>query len=197
MRSQCGTFLAGLVCCAIGLLSGCGDGGGPSDTTLPDFTDLTVSPDPAKAGDTLTVTFTVSEKLGNDPTVRVNGNDATFVSVEGIDDPMVPITYTYSYLVQGTEPEGYAQVDIWGADPAGNENTAAIPLSFDFTAPTLDVWVSPDPAKAGDTLTIEVHSADLSANPSVTVAGNVASFGTGHEFQLCRSWKGHGWIRAR
>ena len=62
MRSRLFSAIASV---ALVVTMGCGDDGG--DTTPPAFGSISASPDPAKAGDTLTITFTASEALKADP----------------------------------------------------------------------------------------------------------------------------------
>ena len=142
------------------------------DFTLPTFSDIETTADPARAGVTVTITFTASEELSGNPTVTVGANPATFVSRTGLD-------YTYSYAVQGTEPEGRSTITITGTDIAGNVGVdSSGGVTFDFTPPTFTVTnVSPDPAKAGVTVTITfTASEELSENPEVTVGANPATF---------------------
>lgn len=111
MRTKATRLAAGAGILAAILLAGCGER--DRDTTPPTFGSVAVSPDPAKSGDTLTITFTASEPLTANPTVTVDGNAATFDSAVGLD-------YTYSYVVAGTEAEGAAAIAIAGDDAAGN-----------------------------------------------------------------------------
>ncbi len=81
--------------------------------TAPVFSDLTVMPPEAAAGDTVTITFSVSETLQADPEVTVNGHPATapYGKADG---------YSYEYEVQESDAPGMAQIEISGADLAGN-----------------------------------------------------------------------------
>jgi formylglycine-generating enzyme required for sulfatase activity len=95
-------------------LTGSGDSAvGALDTVEPQLSALAVEPGQAAAGDTVTITFTVSESLAENPLVRVNGAEADFVSEESGD-------YTYAYLVQETDPLGMASVEVNGSDLVGN-----------------------------------------------------------------------------
>jgi len=151
------------------------DGIGATTVTL-DFTDptlgpVTASPDPAKAGDTLAITFDSTELLSTTSDVTVAGRPAAFVSESAL-------TYTYSYVPLVTDPEGIVAIDVSAADPAGNPASSAGSMVFDFTLPTLSLLeVTPDLAKAGDTLSITFDSSEaLSASTDVTVAGEPAAF---------------------
>ncbi|MHC4503104.1 MAG: prolyl oligopeptidase family serine peptidase, partial [Planctomycetota bacterium] len=155
------------------------DGIGATTVTL-DFTSpvlgpATASPDPAKAGDTLAITFDSTELLSTTSDVTIDGRTATFVSQSAL-------TYTYSYDVQGPGPgaetEGTVAIEVSAADPAGNPASSAGSAVFDFTLPTLTMLkVTPDLAMAGDTLSIAFSSDELlSASTDVTVAGQPAAF---------------------
>ena len=84
--------------------------------TAPVFSDLTVMPPEAAAGDTVTISFTASETLQADPEVTVNGHPATasYGKADG---------YSYEYEVSEEDPLGMAQMEISGADLAGNLGT--------------------------------------------------------------------------
>jgi hypothetical protein len=152
------------------LLFGCG-GDDAGDGTPPGFASITAAPDPARSGDTLTITFTASETLAADPTVTVDGNAASFVSEAAL-------LYTYSYTVLGTEGEGAAAIAVSADDPAGNSGADSGNVTLDFTAPGFaSIAATPDPAKSGDALTIIFTASEtLAADPAVTVDGNAASF---------------------
>ncbi|MBN2310074.1 MAG: hypothetical protein JXR94_13960, partial [Candidatus Hydrogenedentes bacterium] len=102
-----------LAVCAYG---GSGSGDSPIgliDTRGPEFASLAVDPSLATPGDTVTITFSVSEPLAANPVVRVNSNIATFVSeVGGV--------YTYIYTIGMFDPSGPAEITIEGADVLGN-----------------------------------------------------------------------------
>jgi hypothetical protein len=141
------------------------------DFTSPTISNLTINPTIAKAGANLTITFTVSETLQDYPTVTVAGNGATFSSKSGNN-------YTYTYTVKGTEGEGSKPVNVSATDSAGNQASKSTTVTFDFTAPTINpLTVNPTTAKTGMNLTITftVNEA-LQGNPTVTVAGNGATF---------------------
>ncbi len=141
------------------------------DFTAPTVSNLTVNPTIAKSGTNLTITFTMSETLQSNPLVTVAGNGATFETKSGN-------YYAYSYTVQGTEGEGTKAVNVSATDSAGNPGSASTPVTFDFTAPIIsNLTVNPTTAKSGANLTITFTVSEaLQGNPSVTVAGNGATF---------------------
>jgi len=122
---------------SLGLVLGCGD------FTPLAFDDIAASPDPAKTLDTLMITFTASKPLAADPTVTVDGNAATFVSEAAL-------SYTYSYIVAGTETEGAATIAVsgdavFGGGLLGESISGSGSVVLDFTAPvvtvdTLSTW---------------------------------------------------------
>lgn len=83
----------------------------------PVFSDLEVDPVQAGAGDTVRITFTVSEAVGADPTVTVNGREAMLITGGK------SLNYAYAYVVQESDALGMAAVQVSGADPAGNGGT--------------------------------------------------------------------------
>jgi len=141
------------------------------DNEPPEISNLTVNPTIAKIGTNLTITFTVSEALQGNPTVTVAENGATFNSKVDND-------YTYIYTVQGTEGEGDKTVNVSATDLAGNPGSANTTVTFDFTGPEIsNLTVNPTTAKAGTNLTITFTVSEaLQGNPTVTVAGNGATF---------------------
>ncbi len=86
---------------------------GPS-TCAPVLSHLLVTPVRACAGDTVTITFTVSEPLDGEPTVTVNGYEATLVSDDGDGG------FTYQYVVQAGDPPGMATIAVSCFNLAGN-----------------------------------------------------------------------------
>ncbi|MCX6799719.1 MAG: Ig-like domain-containing protein, partial [Candidatus Falkowbacteria bacterium] len=143
-----------------------------TDNTLPIVSSILSNTDPAKSGDTLTITFNVNEALAAHPTVTVAGNAATYSADNGT-------TYTYTYLVAGTEGTGEKTITVSATDVAGNVGTGSITnQTFDFTPPAItSLSTSKDPAKSGDVLSITFNASEpLSGNPTVTVAGNAATY---------------------
>lgn len=85
------------------------------DTELPVFDAVAATPHYARAGTTVTITFTVSEALLADPYVGVGLDDATLVGASGLD-------YTFEYTVSPTAEEGPADIYIEGIDSMFNYN---------------------------------------------------------------------------
>ncbi len=84
------------------------------DMTPPTFIPVSFEPPQALPAQTLTIKFRASEALDTDLTeVSIDGNPATFVSVGAPG-----FTYTYEYVVQGTEETSF--VKVHGFDLAGN-----------------------------------------------------------------------------
>ncbi len=80
----------------------------------PVFTNLLATPARAGAGETALITFTASEPLAGDPSVKVNGRDAQWVSgAKAVD-------FGFEYEVQSGDPLGMAVISVMGVDPAGN-----------------------------------------------------------------------------
>ncbi len=108
------------------------------DATPPAFLSVSISPDPARLNDSVTITFTASEELSANPTVTVSGRNATFVSKVGLN-------YTYSYTVSARSPEvnGANPVSISGTDLSGNQGSASstLTITFDYDADGMpDAW---------------------------------------------------------
>jgi prepilin-type processing-associated H-X9-DG protein len=105
------------VCASAHAGSGSGDSPvGLIDTRGPVFSSLSVDVSVATPGDTVLITFSVSEPLATNPLVRVNLGLASFVSeIGGV--------YTYSYTVGTSAPGGPANISVEGADALGNPGT--------------------------------------------------------------------------
>lgn len=127
------------------------------DNTLPNFTSIAASPGAAKVGTAVTLTFTASEQLGGNPTVRVNGNAATYVGASGLD-------YTYTYTIVSGDAEGFADIYVEGADLAGNTNFVddLTQLLIDKTAP-LAFTPTADPPSYTNAATIQITFATTDA----------------------------------
>jgi len=98
-----------------GALTGSGDSAvGALETVAPAFSSLVVDPAQAAAGETVTITFAVSEALDMVPSVLVNGNVADFVEETKAGN------YSYAYLVPAEDPLGMATIEIAGQDLVGN-----------------------------------------------------------------------------
>ncbi|HUW61962.1 MAG TPA: SUMF1/EgtB/PvdO family nonheme iron enzyme [Candidatus Bathyarchaeia archaeon] len=104
----------------------------------PVFSNLEAAPAQAKASDTVTLTFTVSEPLDANPTVTVNDNGATFVSAGS------PTEFTYEYVVQPTDPLGMAEISVFGFDLAENQgslsNNVALEIIEEGPGVPLRAW---------------------------------------------------------
>jgi len=152
---------------SLGLVFGCGDSAPLA------FDAIAASPDPAKTGDTLTITFTASKPLAANPTVTVDGNTATFVSEAAL-------SYTYSYVVAGTETEGAATIavsgdgvsggGVFGDGLFGDSSSGSGSVVLDFTAPLVGV----DTLSTWDTTPAVTGSVDdPTAAVTVTVDGQM------------------------
>ncbi|MFO0581648.1 MAG: hypothetical protein U0229_05210 [Anaeromyxobacter sp.] len=89
-----------------------------------------------KAGDGVTVTFTLGEAPAAAPLVKLDVGTATLGFTCAAPQGLA-YTCTSSGPVLGTFPEGGANVSISAADGAGNVGTASAPLVLDFTPPGL------------------------------------------------------------
>jgi hypothetical protein len=136
----------------------------------PSFTFTSVTPDPASAGQTVTIVFDASETLISAPTVTVEGAAA---------DPggQVDLTYTYTYVVQPGDLHGTNTILVSGDDLSSNTGTATTTVEFDMVDPVISaVSVSPDPAREESSLSITFTvSEDVVAAPTVTVDGSDAT----------------------
>ncbi len=92
----------------------------------PVFSDLLVTPLRASAGETVTISFVVSEALDGAPMVTVNGNEAVVVDVTKT------ATFTCAYVVQDTDPPGMATLVVSGFDLAGNLGTLGDTASLEI-----------------------------------------------------------------
>ena len=131
------------------------------DMTSPTFSSIAASPSLAKQGAAVTITFTASETLAANPAVTVNNHAASYSSKSGN-------SYTYSYAVLSSDPDGAATVAISGTDRAGNPGagTSTSALAVDKTAPTCAIIrTDPSPTSAST-----VH---FNVNFNETVAGFV------------------------
>ena len=143
------------------------DGTAPNLASVPTLT-TTGTEGYAKAGDTLTLTFTVSEELQSTPTVTLAGENAT-VSNTGT-------TYTAITTVTSTTTEGAVTYDIGTLiDTASNSYDPAVmshTIIVDRTAPVITLTGSASVTlDAGDTYTEEGATADT--GETVTVTGTV------------------------
>ena len=135
----------------------------------------------AKAGETVTLSFTASETLLGLPTVTIAGNAADAVTDLGGD------SYEATRVMQAGDPEGPVAFTIDFSDAAGIAGAQVTAVSdgtiviYDETAPTLDpVSIESDNtvttvAKAGETVTLSFTANEpLLGLPAVTLDGNAA-----------------------
>ena len=91
--------------------------------------------DYAKIGDTITLTFTVSEALSETPEVTIDGHSAIITNTGTV--------YEAAYTVTGTTPEGPVVYDIGTlTDVVGNSNDPpqeATAIAIDRTTPTIAI----------------------------------------------------------
>ncbi|MBI1317818.1 MAG: hypothetical protein GC168_02570 [Candidatus Hydrogenedens sp.] len=85
------------------------------DSIAPSFTGIVAEPSEARAGDTVLLTFGISEELPSPPVVTVNGRPADLGGKAGD---------TWVYQVTESDPEGPAEIAVSGFDHAGNAGTA-------------------------------------------------------------------------
>ncbi|GAB5442987.1 MAG: hypothetical protein Fues2KO_33360 [Fuerstiella sp.] len=138
--------------------------------TIPVLTNVDVGPDPAKAGDDLSITFEVDVALSSTPDVTVAGNAATFSAQNGS-------LYTFTYTVAGIEPEGDVDVEISATSLDGGIATETISTELDFTSPIVsNITPSHEPADVGTVLTVSFSSSEpLSNSTEVLIGGQPAS----------------------
>ena len=156
------------------------------DTTSPSFSGTpTLTSDNtdnqyAKIGDTLTLTFTLSEAVQTAPLgVTIAGHTAAVTNVGS--------TYTATYeVVEGTYQGTVSYLVNLMQDLAGNfflPSSVQSTVTIDTVAPSLDSTptftsdnADPDYAKEGDTLTLTFTvSEELQGAPTVTIAGGTAT----------------------
>lgn len=120
---SCLMFLA--VSCVSGAahaVSGSGDSATAALETVPPlFSGLIVSPPQAAQGEIVTLQFSASEALEDDPVVTVNGNPATRTA---------KTAYSYEYIVLGTDPLGPVDIAVSGFDLLGNPGAASAPAAL-------------------------------------------------------------------
>ncbi len=97
---------------------------------VPIFTNLVANPAQASEGETVAITFTCSEPLSGDPSVTVNGHEATWVSSAKSAD------FTYRYVVQSSDPLGTAGVSVTGFDLAGNMGSMSSDAALEIVVET-------------------------------------------------------------
>ena len=133
------------------------------DATPPSVSLATVSPTLVKAGQDVTVTFTSSEALSADPTVRLGALSMSKSAQAGNE-------YTYKYTTTGAEGDGTRTVSVQLTDVAGNVGGAVLSetVELDFTAPSVvSSSADPSPAKNGAVITYRVTLSEAIANTPV------------------------------
>ena len=138
------------------------------DNRPPTFASILATPTLARAGVTVTITFSVSEALQSNPTVVVAGNQATFRSLAGL-------TYTYTYTVQGTEPMGAAFITITGTDLAGNVGLGGSSITLDFTPPVATITFPGSALLTYTQVTVRGTAQDTNSITNVLVNGVTAA----------------------
>ena len=139
----------------------------------------------AKAGDTITLSFTVSEQIKGNPTVQILNKTATK------DTTVAAPSYKYTYTVVSGDTEGTAGFSISVTDKAGNEtnNVNTITTGNNVTVDTTPPTVSPvsivssntnNPsgtlATVGDTITLSFTvNETLLSDPTVQILGKTAT----------------------
>jgi subtilase family serine protease len=149
--------------------------------TIPAFTNQSVGPNPAKAGDDLSITFEVDVPLADAPDVTVDGNAVTQYTQNGS-------IYSFSYNVSGNETEGDVDVEIVAESLDGGIGTSVLTTELDFTPPVV-TSISPqqDPADVGSLLTITFDSSEpLSPGTEVTIGGQPATRDAGPGYSYSR-----------
>jgi photosystem II stability/assembly factor-like uncharacterized protein len=121
------TIVAALLVCVA-----CGETPQPEpqpapDTQAPTLGALQVSPTRARAGQTITVTFTADEPVT--AWVRVAGRTADCPANAGM-------AIECQFNTSGQESEGAVPVEVLARDAAGNEAQATSTVTLDFTAPS-------------------------------------------------------------
>ena len=82
--------------------------------TAPVISGLAIFPETAATGDTVQISFTVSEALNGEPSVTVDGHTTLFAGMNKAGN------YDYTYEVSSADPTGAAEVSVSGFDMAGN-----------------------------------------------------------------------------
>ncbi|MDV7389835.1 hypothetical protein RZS08_00720, partial [Arthrospira platensis SPKY1] len=100
------------------------------DNESPEIANLAV-PSGATSGDTVVVSFDVNELLAANPVVTIDGNTLGAPAQIGNGG----LTYTYEYMVNGSENTGYVEVIVTVQDFVGNTSQAKTHVIFDFNDP--------------------------------------------------------------
>jgi hypothetical protein len=167
-----------LVCFSVGLLQGCSSGsssqgGGSSSVTT---TTLTVSPNPALQGATVTLTATVASSAGI-PTGTVTFSDSGTTLGTGTLSSGVA---TYSTTSLSTGSHNLAATYSGASGFSGSSSQA---VSTTVTAPqntTTTLIATPNPVVAGNTVTLKANTTASSGTPTGTITfyDSTTSLGT-------------------
>jgi len=127
------------------------------DTIAPTFSNVAADPIDAKEGTEVAISFTTSERLKFNPDVKVNGHPAQYVSFDNPDEK-----YTYSYMINWSDSEGPAKVEIAAYDFASNqgEKTQDNAFTIDLTKPEIVIANQPDLIANPGTFTPNNNTAD-------------------------------------
>lgn len=153
------------------------------DRSVPTLSFVVISsnnanPAKAKEGDVITVALTASESI-QAPNVTIAGQSATVTGTGG--------TYTATYTVTNTTPEGNASILVNYQDLAGNAGTAvsattnSSAVTVDKSTPSLgSVLVTSSNAnsalaKIGDIITLSITASESITTPSISIAGGTVS----------------------
>ncbi len=138
------------------------------DRTNPTLSAITVSssnanPNLAKAGDTITITFTGSETLQT-PTVTIAGQSATVVNAGGNN-------WSATYVMAGTDTEGLIAYTITFSDLASNVGTPIntnSTITFDRTGATAAFTAPSANSTVSGNVTLTANASDTNGVASVT-----------------------------
>jgi len=143
------------------------------DNTPPTFISFAANPSLAKENTPVTITFTASETLLQNPDVNINGHTASFVSSDAHQ-------FTYNYLVTSADADGNALITVSGTDIAENLGSGSNSdvLTVDKTPPSfLDFSANPNRVNTGDVTEIYFTASEILADtPVVTVNDEPATY---------------------
>lgn len=154
------------------------------DFTAPTLNPLIISSNNAdntlaRSGDVVTISFTASETLVA-PSATIGGAAAAVVNTGGLN-------YTATRIIDGTEVEGLATINLNYTDASGNPGTSTnaditdgSSVTLDFTAPTLNPLIiysnnaNTALAAIGDVVTVLFTASELLSAPTATIGGQAA-----------------------
>ncbi len=138
----------------------------------------------AKVGDVVTVSFTADEAIKT-PTVKIANQAAAVVAGTAAN------SYTATYTMAASDPEGNVAISIAFQDVTGNAGTTVTSTTnnsrvvFDRTSPVLaSVTIASNnadaaKAKVGDVVTISFTASEPIMTPTVSIAGHAATVTSG------------------